>query len=230
MLIHEMSEKDCRKALKEATLGRLACVRENRPYVVPIYFAFDGEHIYSFTTLGKKVRWMRSNPHVCLEIDEQTSHNNWMSIVVFGRYEELPDEPQYKPARMAAHHLLQRRTMWWEPAYVATEHRQTPDSFTPIFYRIQIESMTGHRATLDQAETSGVAVAVAPVNSRRSWWNNLLRHLWSGASHVSRSSRHSSIVHQAYARFLRNILRDGPLNSIPNPAAIDSRHPILGIP
>jgi nitroimidazol reductase NimA-like FMN-containing flavoprotein (pyridoxamine 5'-phosphate oxidase superfamily) len=40
--------------------------------------------------------------------------------------------------------------MWWEPAYISQAHRDQPHSLTPIFYRIHIEKMTGHRATSDE--------------------------------------------------------------------------------
>jgi nitroimidazol reductase NimA-like FMN-containing flavoprotein (pyridoxamine 5'-phosphate oxidase superfamily) len=175
MFIHEMSEAECRKALEQATLGRLACVRDNRPYVVPIYFAFDGKHLYGFTTLGQKIEWMRSNPHVCVEIDERVSHNKWMSVIVFGRYEELPDEPRYEAARMEAHNLLQRRTMWWEPAFVASSHRDKPRFITPVFFRIHIERMTGHRATPDRSETN-TSIA-GPTATKEDWWSKVLRHI-----------------------------------------------------
>src|SRR5215472_3942951 len=99
MIIHEMTEDECRAALKELDFGRLACVRGDQPYIVPVHFSYDGQHLYGLTTLGQKIEWMRSNPHVCLEVDERTSQQQWMSIIVFGRYEELPDTPQYQHAR-----------------------------------------------------------------------------------------------------------------------------------
>ena len=34
-----------------------------------------------------------------------------MSIVVFGRYEELPDKPEYENERIRAHAFLQKRAM-----------------------------------------------------------------------------------------------------------------------
>lgn len=37
MLIHELSESECRKVLAGTNLGRLACAHDNQPYVVPIY-------------------------------------------------------------------------------------------------------------------------------------------------------------------------------------------------
>ena len=146
MIIHEMTEDECRTALKQVDFGRLACVRGDQPYIVPVHFSYDGQHLYGLTTPGQKVEWMRSNPRVCLEIDEQTSQHQWLSIVVSGRYEELPDTPQYQHARAHALEILQQRTMWWEPACVPAEGRERRP---PIFYRVNIVHVTGRRATPD---------------------------------------------------------------------------------
>lgn len=154
MFIHEMTGEECSEALKRSDFGRLACAHDNQPYVVPIHFAFDGYYLYGFTTLGQKVEWMRSNPLVCFEIDEVRSHSQWMSVIAFGRYEELPDTPEYENARERAYAFLQKRIMWWEPAYISQEHRDQPHSLTPIFFRISVDRMTGHRADLGDAETA----------------------------------------------------------------------------
>jgi uncharacterized protein len=143
MLIHEMTEDECGAALAQVSFGRLACAHGGQPYIVPIYFAYDKENLYGVTTLGRKIQWMRSNPLVCLEIDEQVTHDHWMSVVVFGRYEEIPDTPEFKDVRKHALEVLQKRTLWWEPACVPTEKREQRP---PIFYRIHIQQMTGRRA------------------------------------------------------------------------------------
>ena len=185
MVIHEMTEDECRTALARVSFGRLACARDNQPYVLPIYFSYDGTHlygfsaprqIYGFSTLGQKIEWMRSNPLVCLEIDERTSHHHWMSVVVSGRYEELPDTPEFGDERVQAWKVLQERVMWWEPAYVATEHRE---QLTPIFYRIHIRQMTGRRATPDPVEAA--ASAAKPPTAEESWLGSILRH-WNRAT------------------------------------------------
>ena len=163
MFIHEMTDLECRHALERATIGKLACVRDNQPYVVPIHFAFDGTYVYGFTTLGQKVEWMRANPLVCFEIDEVVSAQQWISIVVFGRYEELPDEPKYKAARTRAHAFLQKRVTWWEPACILQELRDQPHSLTPIVYRIRIDKMTGHRATSDEAEAASTTIQASTI-------------------------------------------------------------------
>jgi uncharacterized protein len=151
MLIHEMTQDECGAALEQASFGRLACVRDDEPYIVPVYFSYDRKHLYSVTMLGQKIEWMRSNPLVCLEIDERKSHNQWMSVVVCGRYEELPDTQKYAHARAHALEVLQKRTMWWEPACVSADEQEQR---SPIFYRIHIEQMTGRRATPGPVEPS----------------------------------------------------------------------------
>jgi len=168
MFIHEMTIDECHSALRKASVGRLSCSLNNQPYIVPINFAFDGTYLYGFTTLGQKVEWLRVNPLVSFEIDEIIDPNNWVSIILFGRYEELPDKAEYEKARIKAHSLLQQRPVWWEPAYISQEHRDQPHSLTPIFYRIHIDKITGHRATPEKSETK---VATA---SKRGWLEKLL--------------------------------------------------------
>ena len=60
MFIQEMSESDCVKAFTRGRFGRLACAHKNQPYIVPIYFVYEGPYLYGclygFTTLGQKAR------------------------------------------------------------------------------------------------------------------------------------------------------------------------------
>lgn len=183
MFIHEMSGAECNEALSHARYGRLACAHNNQPYVLPVNFAFDGDsHIYCFTTLGQKIEWMRSNPLVCFEIDEVKDHNHWSSVIVFGSYEELPDQPEFETPRRHALEFLQKRVMWWEPAYVSQEHKDNPHSLTPIFFRIKIENVTGHRANPDDHETNTEAAPATRVvqaerteTDGRSEWSRILK-------------------------------------------------------
>ena len=92
MVIREMSREECLRVLARARIDRLACAHENQPYVVPVYLVFDEVSgcLYGFTTPGQKVEWMRANPLVCVEVDEIAAFNQWVSVIAFGRYEELP--------------------------------------------------------------------------------------------------------------------------------------------
>ena len=109
MWIEEMPRQDCADLLARNQLARLACAKDDQPYVTPLFFASYAEALYSFSTVGQKIAWMRANPLVCVEADEVTNPQEWKSVVVFGRYEELPDTPGYEAERELAHSLLERR-------------------------------------------------------------------------------------------------------------------------
>jgi len=164
MLISEMSNDDSRSLIARLGFGRLACSFHNQPYVVPFYFAYEPDRLYGFTTLGQKVEWMRSNPLVCVEVDEILSHFHWSSVVILGRYEELPDIPAYERARQQAQLQLERRSLWWQTAYAASQTRGRTDTPDPLFYCIHIEQLTGRRATADPVESAiGLSRSVVPV-------------------------------------------------------------------
>src|ERR1035437_7616287 len=91
MLIHEMTNRECFDALARLRFGRLGCARDNQPYVIPIYFTYHESHLYSFSTTGQKIEWMRENLRVFVEADEISDPGEWLSVVVFGRYEEMAD-------------------------------------------------------------------------------------------------------------------------------------------
>jgi len=150
MLIEEMTEPECLELLANTGFGRLACANENQPYVVPFYFAYRASYIYSFATMGQKIDWMRTNPLVCVETDVVESSRDWKSVVVFGLYEELEDTPESAKAREVAQEVLQRRQMWWQPAYVPAAHEGRPRPLAPIFFRIKVERVTGHQAVTGQ--------------------------------------------------------------------------------
>src|SRR5690242_18698322 len=178
MFIHEMSRAECNDALSRVRYGRLACAHDNQPYLMPLNFAFDGNsYLYCFATLGQKIEWMRSNPLVCFEVDEVKNHNHWSRVIVFGSYEELPDKPEFETARSRLQERLEKRVMWWERAYISQEHPDKPDSLTPIFFRIQIQSVTGHRANADESETA-IATPLHVRHTeihRNSEWKRILK-------------------------------------------------------
>lgn len=161
MIIREMTKEECLDVLTKAGFGRLACARDNQPYIVPVYFALDKAYLYGIATEGKKIDWMRSNPLVCVEADEILNQNQWKSVVAFGHYEELPDTERWQRVREHAHSLLQKRPNWWQPAYVATTHRGVAHSLTPLFYRIRLDEISGHKALLDQVEEKAVSVSAS---------------------------------------------------------------------
>jgi nitroimidazol reductase NimA-like FMN-containing flavoprotein (pyridoxamine 5'-phosphate oxidase superfamily) len=104
MVIREMSMEECLRVLAGARLARLACSHENQPFIVPVYLAYHeaSQCLYGFTTLGRKVEWMRANPLVCVEVGDVAGYDQWVSVIATGRYEELPESPASDDARLRA--------------------------------------------------------------------------------------------------------------------------------
>jgi uncharacterized protein len=145
MLIQELTVAECTDVLSRTRLGRLACSRADQPYVVPIQFSFDldGHCIYSFSAIGQKIRWMRDNPKVCLELDDIADKDHWTTVVVLGRYEEIHANADEANARRRAEALFHERPEWWLPATAKTSLRENPDV---VIYRVTMDRVSGRRA------------------------------------------------------------------------------------
>jgi nitroimidazol reductase NimA-like FMN-containing flavoprotein (pyridoxamine 5'-phosphate oxidase superfamily) len=152
MRMGEMTSKECREILTRTSIGRLGCSHDDQPYVVPIYFVYEPDHLYGFATDGQKIEWMRTNPKVCVESDEITSHFQWTSVILYGRYRELPNLPLYAEERDHARKLLERLSLWWQTAFASRRLKSSGDLIPPLFYSIEIDSMTGYRAVADAGE------------------------------------------------------------------------------
>jgi nitroimidazol reductase NimA-like FMN-containing flavoprotein (pyridoxamine 5'-phosphate oxidase superfamily) len=145
MLVHELDPTECAVVLQRTTLGRLGCSHLDQPYVVPVYFSYDGERncLYGFSAIGQKVKWMRQNPKVCVEVEEIEDRAHWKTVVVIGRYEEIHGDPREADARRRAERLFQERHEWWLPAAATLASKPREHA---VLFRIAIERITGRRA------------------------------------------------------------------------------------
>jgi uncharacterized protein len=151
MLIHELTAAECREVLGRTSLARLACARAGQPYVVPVSFAYDpaSNCLFGFSAVGKKVDWMRENPHVCVEVEDISDRFHWTTLVIFGRYEEVTDSPEEGASRQRALKLFEPRAEWWLPGAAKVGPRE---QHAIVVYRIHIDTMTGRRAARDRVE------------------------------------------------------------------------------
>ena len=108
MLIQDMTRQESIALLERTKVGRLACAQDRQPYITPISYIYDADFLYSFSTVGQKIDWMRTNPLVCVEADEVVSTQDLATVIVFGRYEELASTREYEFLRKHAYYLLQK--------------------------------------------------------------------------------------------------------------------------
>lgn len=144
MLITEMERQSSIALISRVCLGRLACSLEGQPYITPMFWVAEGNYLYSFSTVGKKIIWMRQNPLVCIEFEEVLTGQSWATVIVQGRYEELPDTPEHKESRNRAYALLSTKPAWWEPGYAKTDLDGGTRPLAPLYLRVQIDQVSGH--------------------------------------------------------------------------------------
>jgi nitroimidazol reductase NimA-like FMN-containing flavoprotein (pyridoxamine 5'-phosphate oxidase superfamily) len=152
--LNAMTSTECHDFLSRMNYGHLACLANEKPYIVPIHFVFHSGSIYSFSRTGTKIDCMRSNPNVCLQVEEVQGIASWQSVVIQGIYLELPDSEQWHSEHIYAWSLIQKRPNWWEPASFASDRTDAdPAAQKPVFFSIQKETMSGRRTVQNEDVT-----------------------------------------------------------------------------
>lgn len=135
-MITRLSEEEARDLLNASLVGRLACVYDGGPYVVPINYAIDGESIYIHALPGRKIQALRSNPRACLQVDEIIDELHWRSAIAYGTYEEITDATDRHRAVCALHKRF--------PGLTPVESVPVHDGQSSVvIFRIRIHEITG---------------------------------------------------------------------------------------
>jgi uncharacterized protein len=132
-----MGEAEARKLIAGGKIGRLGCVDNGEPYVVPINYVFEDESIYSHSLPGRKIEALRIHPRACLQVDEIESDSDWRSVIAYGNFEEirLPSD-----RRSILGKLLARFPLLTPVESVMAQDASAPDS---VVFRIRIDQITG---------------------------------------------------------------------------------------
>lgn len=96
--VEDLTESEIVEILSRVGYAHLACCRDNRPYVVPVHYAYDDGMIFIFTTEGKKFEIIRENPNVCLQIEEVVDNQHWTSVIIEGTAEQIKHGPEHDRA------------------------------------------------------------------------------------------------------------------------------------
>jgi len=136
-------EKEARNLLSLARVGRLGCVVDGEPYIVPINYLFEDESIYSHSLPGRKLEALRAHPRACLQVDEIEDDLNWRSAIAYGNFEEIrvPSD-----RRSILSKLLARFPLLTPVESVMVSDAAAPDS---VVFRIRIDRLTGMAEGLD---------------------------------------------------------------------------------
>ena len=146
MIIRELSPGECRAVFAANRSASLACSHDDRPYVVPIFYAHADGCAYAFTMLGRKLETMRANPNVALLVEHIGEGRTWTTVVAEGRFEELADRIGHKRERDRAWSLLSTHANWWEPGALKPAMPALADHSSHVFFRIHLDAISGREA------------------------------------------------------------------------------------
>ena len=137
-MLGELTAAQCEEVLRAAVIARIGCLSDGRIYVVPVTYVYDGTYVYGHAMDGAKLRAMRANPHVCVEVEQVDDLSNWRSVIAWGTFEEC-DGPDWD-AGLA---MLAERIM---PLLTLPANQPPPDLSvlrSGSVYRIKLDVKTG---------------------------------------------------------------------------------------
>ena len=136
-MISELGREEIDDLLHAHVVARLGCHGGGETYVVPVFYAYDGEALYVATREGLKVRMLRKNPDVVFEVDEYDEETgSWRSAIVRGRYEELAGA-DVEHALSLLRETFARRRPGREPS------RAPASDAPPVVFRVPVTGATG---------------------------------------------------------------------------------------
>jgi nitroimidazol reductase NimA-like FMN-containing flavoprotein (pyridoxamine 5'-phosphate oxidase superfamily) len=145
-MLGELSSEEIENILATNAVGRLGCSTQQKMYVVPVMYVYDGEFIIGHTVEGMKVNMLRQNPECCFEVDVMKDMANWQSVIAWGTFEELTGED----ANQAMEKLVNKLSPDMpaeskQPSRMSALSSQRVSTFTnnPIVYRIRLKEKTG---------------------------------------------------------------------------------------
>ncbi len=154
-----LTSGEIEEMLANQLIGRIGCNADNRTYVVPISYAYDGENVYCHTYEGLKVMMMRTNPDVCFEVDTMDNLANWRSVIAWGIFEELTNK---NDQRLAVQKLNNRKvpgiasqTLQFSPQWPFATNDDI-DQVDGIVFRIKLYEKTGRFEKSEARQFCGI--------------------------------------------------------------------------
>lgn len=152
-MIDKLTDVQIKELLYKEVIGRIGSYANNRVYVVPISYAFDGKSIYAHTNEGLKIDMMRTNPDVCFEVDDLKDLGNWQSVIAWGKYKELKERDE----RSAALTLLLNRELPVISSITTHLGKSWPffsedfDDIKGVVFKIELTEWSGKFETTSQS-------------------------------------------------------------------------------
>lgn len=142
-MLGELTPDEVEKVLQDGAIGRIGCISDGRPYVVPVCYAYDAGCIYGHSVEGMKLRALRENPLVCFEVEAVEDLSNWRSVIAWGTAEELTGAAADRGMQL----LIERVLPLLAPGAASSHPSPQGKHLVASVYRIQLQDSTGRFET-----------------------------------------------------------------------------------
>jgi nitroimidazol reductase NimA-like FMN-containing flavoprotein (pyridoxamine 5'-phosphate oxidase superfamily) len=136
-MINQMSDAEAWTMLRNGKIGRLGCIADNYPYVVPIHYMVEGDRIYAHSLCGRKINALRTNSRACLQMDQVHDECHWRSVIAYGTYREVVNQEEC--GRILEKLFARFPTLTPVESSIASDAAPSPI----IVISIQVERITG---------------------------------------------------------------------------------------
>ncbi|WP_223550367.1 pyridoxamine 5'-phosphate oxidase family protein [Aestuariivivens sp. NBU2969] len=146
-MILKLGKSKCYQLLQNNFIGHLAYIYNNHPYIVPITYFYDNSAnaIIGYSGIGHKIKALRINSAVSLEVSEIDSVNNWRSVVAYGVYDEFIGSA----AKINLHKFTEgvKGLIKWKEGrdlkFLSEFSSKIYKEGTPVVFKIDIDDVTG---------------------------------------------------------------------------------------
>lgn len=146
-MIKDLKASECFELLGNNCIGRLSFIKGTSPYILPITYFYDAEDkcILSYSAEGHKIEAMRTYPSVTLQVDEIKSIQNWRSVQVHGKFEELDGSTAKRYLHRFAQGVQEtiERMKGEKPKFIQDFSSRLQERDMPIVYRISVTDIVG---------------------------------------------------------------------------------------
>lgn len=138
---------DCLAVLGNNHIARIGYIFGQSPFIIPITYYHDREEkcIISYSGEGHKIEAMRRYDIIALQVDEIESVQQWKSVLVQGRFEEMEgSDAKYYLHRFAngVNEVLSKKNKK-VPKFIQDFSSKIDARGMPVVYRMVISEITG---------------------------------------------------------------------------------------
>ncbi|MEO1032754.1 MAG: pyridoxamine 5'-phosphate oxidase family protein [Bacteroidota bacterium] len=146
-MIYNLKKHKCQELLHDNYIGHLGYVFKNRPFVLPItyYYNMLTNRITCYSGEGHKIRALRANNNVSLEVAQIDSVNQWQCVVVEGIYREFNGSA----AKLNLHNFFEgvkgliQKKEGRNPKFISEFSSKLYKEGPPVVFEIAISEVSG---------------------------------------------------------------------------------------